>query len=794
MNTKHSVTLIAAIFLIAAAAAAQLPATYDLRDVDGHNYVTSVKNQIGGTCWTHGTMAAIESNLIMTHKWADADEPGWPNLAEYHLDWWNGFNDNNNDDIYPPWGSGLYVHEGGDYRVASAYLIRGEGAVRDLDGQSYNYPPLRDDPSYHKYYPREIEWYAVETDLSNIDVVKQAIIDYGAMGTCLCSSSGFISGSKHYQPPTSYIDPNHAVAIVGWDDNITTPAPLPGAWLCKNSWGDDWGLDGYFWISYYDKHCGHHPEMGAVSFQDVVPLPYDQIYYYDYHGWRATKTDCNEALNDFITTENIKLEAVGIFTAADNVSYTITIYDHFILVEGGVLFGELATVSGTIEHTGYHTIDLPTYVSLPEGDDFAVYVYLSDGGHAYDCTSDVPVLLGADYRTIVESSAEYDQSFYKTGEQWADLYNFNPTANFCIKALATIEPELSFRFPGDPPGVVPPAEEATIEVIITDSADVCITNTVELHYRYDDGEYQTLSMKDMSDHRYEVTLPPPFCDDTPEFYFSAQAQSAGLVTWPDDAPAETFSMSVGEYEIIFADDFDSDQGWTVENDMLITDGFWERGIPVGDSTGGAPMTAYGGSGYCFVTGNAAGDSDVDYGRTTLISPTFDMSAGSGEVIFKRWYCNNRGLAPYADAMYVYMSSNNGTNWMLIDIAGPEAEANGGWREFTINPATYLVLTDQMKLRIDVSDYNDASIVEAAIDDILVRRLVWTNPWICGDCNDDTEINILDIIFLINYKYKDGPEPEPFVSGDVNADGSINILDIVYLINYKYKEGPAPNCN
>jgi hypothetical protein len=63
----------------------------------------------------------------------------------------------------------------------------------------------------------------------------------------------------------------------------------------------------------------------------------------------------------------------------------------------------------------------------------------------------------------------------------------------------------------------------------------------------------------------------------------------------------------------------------------------------------------------------------------------------------------------------------------------------------------------------------------------------------GDANGDGSINSGDIVYLINYLFVGGPEPQPWESGDANCDGAINSSDVIYLINYLFIDGPAPGC-
>jgi hypothetical protein len=61
----------------------------------------------------------------------------------------------------------------------------------------------------------------------------------------------------------------------------------------------------------------------------------------------------------------------------------------------------------------------------------------------------------------------------------------------------------------------------------------------------------------------------------------------------------------------------------------------------------------------------------------------------------------------------------------------------------------------------------------------------------GDANGDEELNMLDIMLIINYLYKAGPDPSPMDAADANYDTTVNLMDASYLIEYFYRGGPPP---
>lgn len=670
----------------------QLPSQFDLRDYGGEDYVTSVKSQQGGTCWTHATMASIESNLLMTDIWEDQGETGEPALAEYHLDWWNGFNQWNNSDIDPPAGSGLEVHMGGDYLVSTAYLSRGDGAVRDIDGQSYNVPPALSSPDFHYYYPGDVEWYTVGEDLESFDRVKAALMEHGGMATCYFSSGTYITDYIHYQPPSATELPNHAVTIIGWDDEKVTQAPEPGAWLVKNSWGTGWGFDGYFFISYWDKWCAREPFMGTVSFINVVAIDYDKFYYHDYHGWRDTFTGISKAMNAFEATDDHFIEAVSFFTAADSVDFTATFYGSF---QGGALSDLISTETGFSEVRGFHTIHLSTPFEMAQGDSVYFVVEFSDGGYAYDRTADVPVLLGGSARVVVESSASENESWYNDGS-WHDLYTWseNPypgTGNFCLKLLGynagiTISPDQDFLFQGETGGPFTPVSE-----------------TWELEFRGAGSvQYQVIPESVDWLDLTGVLTGTISSDETIDISASVNAQADALPMGVYTADVDFVNVSsgmgnitstvvliVGNAGIVYSWNMEADPGWA-------SDDLWEWGVPTGmGGSYGNPDPSSGFTGENVYGYNLNGDYQPNLGEMNLTTGVIDCSNLYGtQLRFKRWLGVEGNEFDHASVQI----SNNGETWFSVWENGEEEITDGDWSSRIIDISTFADTQANVQIR------------------------------------------------------------------------------------------------
>lgn len=279
---------------------------------------------------------------------------------------------------------------------------------------------------------------------------------------------------------------------------------------------------------------------------------------------------------------------------------------------------------------------------------------------------------------------------------------------------------LTISLVGDPPEFLPPGLPTVLTAEVFEGNDSIVPDSALIHYRYDGGTWLTTPLEQVSpgSEIYEGELPAPGCSDTPEFFVSAEGSLTGVVTDPAAGESSPYIAYVGVYVSIMSDDFETDQGWTVQ-DFSLTSGTWERAIPSTDGSYDEPTEDYdsSGMGYCYVTGNSYHE-DVDGGPTQVTSPMFDLSTTTNPVVrYARWLANDD---QDADEYVVEVSNDDGFTWYPIETV---INIEPGWVEQSFYLAGFVdPLTDEMRIRFSVEDNPNNSKTEGGLDAFEVFEL------------------------------------------------------------------------
>lgn len=227
-----------------------LPDYFDWRDeVTGG--LPSIKNQGScGSCWAFGTIASLECNIKIKDGVEEDLSEQW--LVSCNQDgyscsggWWchDYFMENGKTD--PCGDSGAVLEEDFPYSASN-------------EPCNCPYP--------HEYFIEDWAYVGDPNGVATVDQIKQAIYDYGVVSVAVCVNTAFhnYNGGVFSGPNCSNI--NHAVALVGWDDNQGSD----GVWFLRNSWGSDWGEDGYMRIEYGVCSVGYRTVR--IRYRDPIKI------------------------------------------------------------------------------------------------------------------------------------------------------------------------------------------------------------------------------------------------------------------------------------------------------------------------------------------------------------------------------------------------------------------------------------------------------------------------------------------------------------------------------------------
>jgi len=414
--------------------ARSFPATYDLRTL---GRVSSVKDQgPNGTCWAFATMGSLESCLLPGSSF---------DFSEDNMILTGGFD----------YAYGGPYETGGGYFKSTAYLARWGGPVLESqDPYEDDYSPPGLAPAKHI---QDVTFLPGRSGSLDNDAIKAAVMAHGGVYSDIhvgdTDQSTYFDGTYNswYYDGSSGSD--HAVLIVGWNDNFPAadfvyPAPGNGAFIVKNSWSNTWGDSGYFYVSYYDTKFG-----GALAcFDDAESTSnYSHEYQYDPLGVCdsvGNKTNTLWFANVFTAASNDPLAAVSFYSLGPNSTYQV-------YTGSSVTGTKTLRTSGTLPDAGYHTVTLPSSVSLTNGQPFVVFVKItSPGAGGYPVAMEEPI---ANYSST--AAAQAGQSYVSSdgaSGNWTDLTTIFTNTNVCLKAFTS-------GAPIDTVGPVCKAKNATVK-------------------------------------------------------------------------------------------------------------------------------------------------------------------------------------------------------------------------------------------------------------------------------------------------------------------------------------------
>ena len=401
---------------------ASLPSYYSLVD---EKQVTEVKNQLtSGNCWAFASLAVLESCILKaTGKYTDLSEENMKNIMA----------------LYSDYGWSLDTNNGAYAFMPLNYLVSWMGPVNESDDE-YDDKSTLSSILNSIYHIQNIKFLRHDNFTDN-DEIKQALMQYGGVGVGMAYNDHFLNKKTNGYYCYANANVNHAVTIVGWDDNYSkynfrwsSLIKGDGAWIVRNSWGGDWANDGYFYVSYYD------PKF-ALTTTNYVPYTFilnetfkkDKNYQYDIGGltnYFITPLNNVYYKNIFTATDNEFLTAVStFFEKQTNWTLSINVNNVSKLIKSG------------ISNQGYYTIDLDQFISLSKGDIFEVIFNITTSKQASFPISEVKYLNKLTYSSNL-SFMSFD------GINWLDLSNLTysylkhdySSQIACIKAFTILNP------------------------------------------------------------------------------------------------------------------------------------------------------------------------------------------------------------------------------------------------------------------------------------------------------------------------------------------------------------------